>query len=241
MVAVTVHIEHACAACLTERRQDDRVSTFADVDDALQDVPAGTGQVIGRRPDLRLHRASPTSQPRERHPEPCGSDALATGRCGLWRDSSRTNRNAAAASCYAPTLTLGGTAPHTVFDVVLEGVFQARPLHETLGAVVAGHFDTDPVAGEKYLRWQIPAPPLHHPGSFQLDLRSVTRRTLTFLYTPRALPRFPAGMWQVSVRVRGRRQHCLFYSTVPSVSRHTQGRKTLFARRPRLDCSRRGS
>jgi len=86
-----------------------------------------------------------------------------------------------AAPCDAPTFTLRGPAPHAMLDVVFEGVFQTWPFYGALGAVVARHFNPNSVAREKNLGRQVPAPSLHHPRSFQGDLRCALRHTLNVL------------------------------------------------------------
>jgi hypothetical protein len=64
-----------------------------------------------------------------------------------------------------------------MLDVVFEGVLQARPFYGALGTVVASHLYPYSVAREKNLGRQVPAPSLHHPRSFQLDLRCALRHT----------------------------------------------------------------
>jgi hypothetical protein len=75
-----------------------------------------------------------------------------------------------------------------MLNVVFEGVLQARPLNWALGTVVTCHLNADPVAREKNLGRQVPTAALHHPRSFQLNLRRALRHTLNVL-------RSPAGLW----------------------------------------------
>jgi hypothetical protein len=74
-----------------------------------------------------------------------------------------------------------------MLDMVFKRVLQAWRLDGALCTITTRNLDPNPVTGEKDLRWQFPAPPLHHPGSIQLDLRSLVHRTL-ILFTYLARP-----------------------------------------------------
>jgi hypothetical protein len=88
-----------------------------------------------------------------------------------WGDGlAGTGRETPATAGYAPPLALRRPAPHTMFNVVFQGIFQAWALNRAFRAIVAGNFHSYPITREEDLGWQVPAPPLHHPGRFQLGL-----------------------------------------------------------------------
>jgi hypothetical protein len=130
-------------------------------------------------------------------------------------------RQPATATCNAPTLTLRGTTPHTVLDVIFEGVLQAWLFHGALGTVVTSNLHPNSVAREKNLGRQVPAPSLHHPRSFQDDLRCALRHTLNVLRSPAGLW-IPAGL-NLSQNA-GKDAAMLFYSTPQAPVKAVPGR-----------------
>jgi hypothetical protein len=69
----------------------------------------------------------------------------------------------AAAAQDAAALTLGGTTPDTVVDVVLEGVFEARLRDRALGTDPLGHEHAHPVTREEKVRCNFLALAPGHP------------------------------------------------------------------------------
>ena len=63
----------------------------------------------------------------------------------------------------AAALPLRSATPHTVFDPVVQGVFQASRLHGAIRGDAAGDLHPHPIARKERLGWQVPALAVSHP------------------------------------------------------------------------------